>query len=204
MNEGKDHRLLPTARVEVGAELTQEDGLELTLEAGPELTLGAGLEIILEPIVKVTLLVTYGGVHPQSPNKPPPRNKVSFNDPKEEKDPAREDTGGLTEPSVGDLETWLEFQAGKLGTPAWWEELRAMLGIGNQCKFAQKIRASFYIPEVQMRTSPEQGYNHASSPPELEQECLPPRKTCLPGCVTASGIPNNSLCPEPPILGREA
>ena len=54
---------------------------------------------------------------------------MTFNDPKEEKDPAREDAGSLTEPSVGDLEMCLEFQAGKLGTPAWWEELGAMLDI---------------------------------------------------------------------------
>ena len=50
--------------------------------------------------------------------------------------------------SVGDLETWLEFQAGQVGTPAWWEELGALPGIKGQHKFAQKIRVSFYIPEV--------------------------------------------------------
>ena len=43
-SEGKDHRLVPTAEVGVG----------------PELTLEVGLEIVLEPIVKVTLMVTYG------------------------------------------------------------------------------------------------------------------------------------------------
>ena len=51
-----------------------------------------------------------------------------------------------TEPSVDDLETWLEFQAGQLGTLQWWEELAAVPGIEDRRKFAQKIRASFYVP----------------------------------------------------------
>ena len=50
-NEGKDHRLIPTAKVEVCP--------ELTLELGPELTLEVGLEIVPEPIVKVIPIVTY-------------------------------------------------------------------------------------------------------------------------------------------------
>ena len=33
------------------------------------------------------------------------------------------------EPSVSDVETWLEWQAHQLGTPAWWSELTAILGI---------------------------------------------------------------------------
>ena len=83
---------------------------------------------------------------------------MSFHDPKDEKDPVKEEASCSTEPSVDDLETWLEFQAGQLGTPAWWEELEAMLGIEDWCKFAQKIRVSFYVPEVWLRASPEQGY----------------------------------------------
>ena len=47
-----------------------------------------------------------------------PRRRVTFNDPKDKKDPAREEAGCLTEPSVGNLETWLEFQVGQLGTPS--------------------------------------------------------------------------------------
>ena len=82
-------------------------------------------------------------VHPWSSDEPPPRKRVTFDDSKEEKGPTREEAGCLTEPSVGDLDTWLEFQAGQLGTPAWWEELEAIPGIKDQCKFAQKIRVSF-------------------------------------------------------------
>ena len=59
-NEGKDHRLVPTVKVEVGPELTLEVSLELTLEVGPALALEVSLEIVLEPTVKVALMVTYG------------------------------------------------------------------------------------------------------------------------------------------------
>ena len=75
-------------------------------------------------------------MHPQSPDEPLPRRRLTFNDPKDEKGPAREEEGCLTEPSTGDIEMWLEFQAGQLGTPAWWEELGAILGIKDLCKFA--------------------------------------------------------------------
>ena len=54
----------------------------------------------------------------------------------------------VTKPAIKDLETWLEHQAGQLGTPSWWRELEAVPDIKDTCKFAQKIRASFYVPEV--------------------------------------------------------
>ena len=82
------------------------------------------------------------------------------------------------EPSVGDLETWLESQAGQLGTPMWWEELGAVPGIKDRCKFTWKIRASFYIPEVWMRASPEQGYTVPLAPQSLNRSAyLPERLT---------------------------
>ena len=68
------------------------------------------------------------------------------------------------EPSMDDLEMWLEFQAGQLGTPTWWEELEAVPGIEDRYKFAWKIRASFYVPEVQLRASPEWGYTAPPAP----------------------------------------
>ena len=111
-------------------------------------------------------------MHPWSPNEPLPRRRVTFHDPKDGKDPAREEAGCSTEPSIGDLETWLEFQAGQLGTPTWWEELGVMLGIKDWCKFAQKIRASFYIPEVWIRASPEQGYTAPLAPQSLNRSAF--------------------------------
>ena len=90
--------------------------------------------------------------------------RVTFNDSEEEKGPTREEAGCLAEPSIGDLDTWLEFQVGQLGTPAWWEELEAIPGIKDWCKFAWKIRASFYVPEVWIRASPEQGFTMPLAP----------------------------------------
>ena len=51
-NEGKDHRHIPTAKVEVSP--------DPTLEVSPELAPEVGPEIVLEPIVEVALMVTYG------------------------------------------------------------------------------------------------------------------------------------------------
>ena len=99
-------------------------------------------------------MVTYGACIPGPLDEPLPRQRVGFHDPKNEKDPIKEEASCLTEPSVDDLEMWLEFQVGQLGTPTCWEELRAMPGIEDWHKFAQKIRASFYVPEVQLRASP--------------------------------------------------
>ena len=55
-----------------------------------------------------------------------------------------------SEPSVSYMETWLEWQAKQLGTPAWWTELQAILGIRDPQKLAWKIRASFYIPDIRI------------------------------------------------------
>ena len=75
------------------------------------------------------------------------------------------------EPSVKlpikDLELWLDQQADQLGTPTWWEELKAIPGITDLCKFTPKICTSFHVPEIQSQTSPNQGY---SAPPALK--CL--------------------------------
>ena len=121
------------------------------------LVLAAEVEVMPEPIVKVVPIVTYE-MYALGPLMNPCPGGVTFNDPKVKKSPKREETNCLTEPSTVDIETWLEFQAQQLGTPTWWEELGAIPGIEDLCKFAQKIRASFYIPELQMRASLEQGY----------------------------------------------
>ena len=68
------------------------------------------------------------------------------------------------------------FQAGQLGTPAWWEELGAILGIKDPWKFAQKIRASFYILEVWMRASLKLGYTVPPAPQSLNRNAFLPEK----------------------------
>ena len=77
---------------------------------------------------------------------------------------------------MDDLETWLEVQAGQLGTPAWWEELAAVPGIEDRCKFAQKIRAPFYVLEVHLRVSPEQVYTAPPAPWVLDRGTFHPEK----------------------------
>ena len=89
---------------------------------------------------------------------------MSFNDPNNIKGPVKEEASNSTEPSVDDLEMWLEFQAVQLGTPTWWEELAAMPGIEDRCKFARKIRASFYVLEVCLRGAPEWVYTAPPAP----------------------------------------
>ena len=76
------------------------------------------------------------------------------------------------EPSVVDVETWLEWQANQLGTPAWWSELTAILGIKDPQKLAHRIWASFYIPKVKMRAFLEQEYTAPPAPQMPQQKCL--------------------------------
>ena len=73
------------------------------------------------------------------------------------------------EPSVSDLETWLEYQSTQIGTPVWWKELGAIPGITDWQKFAWKIQASFYIPEVQSRMFPEEVYSAPPAPQSLNR-----------------------------------
>ena len=57
----------------------------------------------------------------------------------------------------------------KLGTPPWWSELKAILGVRGPRKLAHKIWASLYIPEFRMRAFLEQEYT------------VPPAPKCLNG-----------------------
>ena len=167
-NEGKDHRLVLTTEVEVGP--------DLALEVGPETRSRGWSRNRARANSQSHSHGDLQGMHPCSPNKPPPRKRVTVNDPKDEKDPAREEEGCSMEPSIGDLEMWLEFQAGQLGTPTWWEELGAMPGIKDWCKFTWKIRASFYILEVWMRAYPEQGYTAPPAPQSLNRSAFLPER----------------------------
>ena len=78
------------------------------------------------------------------------------------------------EPSVSDVETWLEWQAWQLGTPTWWTELKAIPGIRDPWKLAQKIRASIYIHEVRMRTLQEPEYTVPPTPRSLDRNAFLP------------------------------
>ena len=109
-----------------------------------------------------------------SPDGPPSRRRVTFRNPKVEMSSKRDAKDYSTEPSVSDMETWLEWQAKQLGTPTWWMELQAIPGIRDPQKLAWKIRASFYIPEVRMRTLLEPGYTAPPTPRSLDRNAFLP------------------------------
>ena len=52
------------------------------------------------------------------------------------------------EPSIKNYEMWLDWQACKLDTPHWWEELTAIPEVEDLRKLAQNICTSFLIPVV--------------------------------------------------------
>ena len=110
----------------------------------------------------------------QSLDKPPHR-RVSFCEPENE-DSVVEGRSPLAEPSVDNLGTWLVYQVRQLGTPTWWGELEAIPGIADLCRFAKKIRASFYVPEVWSRMFPEEGYSTPPAPQSLNREAYLPDK----------------------------
>ena len=80
------------------------------------------------------------------------------------------------EPSVLDVETWLEWQARQLGTPILVGRIQSILGIRDLQKFAQKIRASFYIPEVRIRASLEHEYTEPPAPKSLDRNAFLPNE----------------------------
>ena len=54
---------------------------------------------------------------------------MTFREPEVEPNPEEGVEDYSLEPPVSDMETWLEWQACQLGTPAWWSELTAILGV---------------------------------------------------------------------------
>ena len=136
-----------------------------------------------------------------SPNEPPPGRRVTFRNPKAGMSPKKDVGDYSTEPSVSDVEMWLEWQAWQLGTPTWLAELKAILGIRDPQMLAQKIRASFYIPEIRMRTLQEPEYTVPPTPRSLDRKNLPPRWVILSRHAATTSSPDDFLCQEPAILG---
>ena len=98
----------------------------------------------------------------------PVKRRVSFWMPGDE-DSVIERREPSNKPPIKDLESWLEYQVDQLGTPTWWGELKAVLDMADLCKFAQKVQASFHIPEIWSRASPNQGYSAPPAPRSLNQ-----------------------------------
>ena len=90
------------------------------------------------------------------------------------------DAGGreayLPEPSIKDVETWLDWQACQMDTPYWWAELTAIPELENPKRLAWKIHASFSILMIRCKAFPGQVYT------------VPP----APRCITRNlFLPNN-------------
>ena len=103
-----------------------------------------------------------------------PHRRVSFHMP-EGRDAMTERKEPVTKLAINDLEAWLEHQAGQLGTPTWWRELEAVPDIEGPCKFAQKIWASFYMPEVGSWTNPGQPFPMPPAPRNLNRGAFYPK-----------------------------
>ena len=129
-----------------------------------------------EPIVKVIPIVIHETYAWGPLMNPPPHMRVTFSDPEVKKSPEGEEACCSMEPSISDVEMWLEWQTWQLGTPAWWVELGAIPRIKDLQIFAQKIRASFYIPKVQMRDSLDQRYTMPPAPWNLNRHAFLPEK----------------------------
>ena len=112
------------------------------------------------------------GRQPRSPNGPLPGSRVTCREPEVRPNFEGSMEDYSSEPSVSDVEIWLEWQAWQLGTPAWWSELRAIPEVKDLWKLSCKIQASFYIPEVRMRPSLEQGYTAPPASRYLNRNAL--------------------------------
>ena len=80
------------------------------------------------------------------------------------------------EPSIRNIEVWLDWQACQMDTPYWWVELTTIPDVEDPKKLAQKIHASFSILAVRCETSLGQEYT------------VPPAPKCL---TRGSFIPND-------------
>ena len=89
---------------------------------------------------------------------------MTFQELEVEPDPEEGGKSYPQEPSIVDVETWLDWQACQLDTPSWWMELTAIPGVEDQWKLAWKIWASFSIPEVRSKVFLGQDY---TTPPPL-------------------------------------
>ena len=80
----------------------------------------------------------------------------------------------MPEPSILDVETWLDWQACQQSTPCWWWELKAIPGVKDPQKLAYKIWTSFSIPEVRSRAFLGQDFTVSPTPKCLNRNAFLP------------------------------
>ena len=78
------------------------------------------------------------------------------------------------EPSIKNIEVWLDWQAHQLDMPHWWVELTTNPNVENPKKLAQKIHTSFLIPAVRCEAPPGQGYTVPLTPKCLTRNMFLP------------------------------
>ena len=107
------------------------------------------------------------------------------------------------EPSIKDVETWLDWQVWQMDMPYWWAELTAFPGMEDPKKLAWKIFTSFSIPAVRSKAFLGQGYTVPPAPRCLTQNVFLPSWPVLSGHSTAAFSLNHGLHPRVTVLGRE-
>ena len=90
---------------------------------------------------------------PRSPSRSWQGRRVTFLELEVEPDPKEGGENYPPEPSILDVELWLDWQAHQIDMPCWWTELRAIPGVEDPQKLAWKIWASFSIPKVRSKVS---------------------------------------------------
>ena len=68
------------------------------------------------------------------------------------------------EPSVSNLEAWLEYQSTQIGTPMWWKELEALLGSLTGGNLPGRSRCCFIYWKCSPGCSQEKGILHLLPP----------------------------------------
>ena len=100
---------------------------------------------------------------PRSPSRSWQGRRVTFWEPEVELDPKGGGENYPPEPSILDVEPWLDWQACQIDMPCWWTELRAIPGVEDPWKLTQKIWASS-IPNVRSKVFLGQDYTAPPAP----------------------------------------
>ena len=119
-----------------------------------------------------------------------------------EPDPKKGGENYPPEPSIIDVEIWLDWQAHQLDMPHWWMELTAIPGVEDLWKLTQKIRASS-IPKVRSRVFPRHDYTVPPAPKCLTQNVFLLDELSYQDVQQQPFLPNYCLCPRVAVLGRK-
>ena len=104
-----------------------------------------------------------------------------------------------SQPSIKDVETWLDWWACQMDMPYWWAELTAIPGVEDPRKLTWKFHTSFSILAVRSKVFLGQGYT-VPLPQVSHLECVSPGWPVLSGHVTAAFSLNCGLHPRITVL----